>query len=817
MTMAIKLSFNMMFLVLGVLLTAQMLGLLPDGSKERLKTRLALSESVAVQCSVLANQRETNKGMTRNASSKKRIDNVKSVIDSFVSRHPEVLSAGLRMEAGLRIIIGPHLDAWSFDPSRKSADHISVPIMQGDLDWGTLEICFAPLKTGISIWGFYLSQVLLAIISMTAAAGVGSIFYFSRVFGDSNVSAVPSRVRSALDTLSDGLLVLDNDQKIVFANRAFEEATGLKELEILCTPVSDLSWKKDWNEVAQSDLDEQDARKVVLMTEIGEVDFSIGLSDVANDQGEKQGTIVSFNDVTILEKRREELLYTMRSLQNSRDMIKEQNEQLKILATRDPLTNCWNRRSFFDEFNLLWQETEKENGCLSAVMLDLDHFKTVNDNHGHAMGDDVLRTVSREILDMVRSVDIVCRYGGEEFCILLPETTLEQAKNFAEMFRKRIESLSFNHLKITASQGASSSVLGAKEPEELLEQADKALYLAKKTGRNRVVSADEMPANLDFKDATVSSQTRKTIRDESCEESTQDRIPFQVVSSLLSVLNHRDPKTAAHSMRVADLSFCLAQGLMSTTELYELEVAALLHDIGKIAVPDAILLKPGRLIEKELATLRRHSRIGSELIKAAFNSQSVVDTVRYTGCRYGGDEKFPGMLKGSEIPLSSRIVTICDAYDSMVSSSVYRKQMSREEAFSELFRCASGQFDPALVDRFVRLVRARPEVDETGSSKEDFSREFALQVAQISEEITKSFGEQDFELLQANARKLEMAAEKNSNSRLKTIASKLKEHSALDDKNEVEISKIMNNVVELLELCQTAQSGLLQIHDETLI
>lgn len=808
MSMPIKISLNIMFLVLGVLLSAQTLGLLGDGSKEKLKTRISLSESLAVQCSILANRQDQTKTKRRRQKSPANYGEIRAALESFVQRNKEVCSAGLRSGTHLLISVNDHQNRWDTSEDAVSSENIGVPIIRNQKNWASVEICYTPLITGFSIFGFVISPLTMAIISITASSGVGSIFYFSRMFGTEKNGTVPSRVRSALDTLSDGLLVLDKEEKIVFSNAAFEDATGLKEEDILGRDVAELGWKEDWNEILSLEVEsEEEKRKVVLQTAIGDLNFSIGVSEVIDDKGTQQGKVVCFNDVTILEKRREELLYTMKSLQSSRDMIKGQNEKLKILATRDPLTNCWNRRSFFEEFTHAWQKSQETSKPLSAIMLDIDHFKAVNDNHGHAMGDEVLRSVAGAVLELARDSDITCRYGGEEFCILLPNTDLKAAKEIAERYRKKIESLKFKDLKVTASQGASNTILKAAEPEELLEQADQALYVAKRTGRNRVVTFNDVPADFNLKDAEEESHTRKSEREN---EESGGSIPFQVVASMMSVLKHRDPATAAHCVRVADLSFAMGRGEMSASKLYALEVGALLHDIGKIAVPDSILLKPEKLTPDELQMLRDHSRIGCELVEAAFHSQAIIDTVRYNGCPFAGSEKYPAMLKGEEIPLNARIVTIADAYDSMITGGIYRDSFTREEAIEELRANSGTQFDPKLVEKFVNFIHSRPESDSTERKRAQFTKDFALQLAFISEQITKSFDEQDFDLLRANAQKLESAANQYKNSKLKVIASKLLCHARTTEESDIEVEKVMSDVIELLELCQSAQRDLLQ-------
>ena len=164
---------------------------------------------------------------------------------------------------------------------------------------------------------------------------------------------------------------------------------------------------------------------------------------------------------------------------------KERNKELDYLAARDPLTNCYNRRILFDLMNRDFADLEQFNDY-SIIMVDIDHFKKVNDTHGHSEGDSVLREVANILQGSVRQSDIVARYGGEEFCIICPHAPLEQAMNIAENIRKKIESSDFNEIKVTCSFGLSSIKFKAKLPEKLIDQADMALYRSKASGRNQV-------------------------------------------------------------------------------------------------------------------------------------------------------------------------------------------------------------------------------------------------------------------------------------------------------------------------------------------
>ncbi len=160
--------------------------------------------------------------------------------------------------------------------------------------------------------------------------------------------------------------------------------------------------------------------------------FIVNATPIVGDNGKPCGVMASFDDITAIHKNKQELVEMLDELKQSRDQVRVQNEELQILATRDPLTNCWNRRSFFDVFEKEWDAARRYQHPVSCIMVDIDHFKSINDNHGHAVGDEVLRRVGAELLQSVRTTDLVCRYGGEEFCVLLPHLDVEEASQAAE-------------------------------------------------------------------------------------------------------------------------------------------------------------------------------------------------------------------------------------------------------------------------------------------------------------------------------------------------------------------------------------------------
>jgi len=213
---------------------------------------------------------------------------------------------------------------------------------------------------------------------------------------------------------------------------------------------------------------------------------------ILDGRGGVRGCIVSFNDLTELDKKNKELTAAMRELQDSRVQIETQNEELRKLATRDPLTGCLNRRAFHELADKLFEESNASGKPLWCIMTDVDHFKSFNDRFGHAIGDAVLQAVSRCLFSGLRDNDLLCRYGGEEFCIVLQDVTREGAQQIADRLRTGVEAKTAKGLrgvdtgKVTCSFGLAELTSDIKNPSEIMDRADQALYVAKESGRNCV-------------------------------------------------------------------------------------------------------------------------------------------------------------------------------------------------------------------------------------------------------------------------------------------------------------------------------------------
>jgi diguanylate cyclase (GGDEF)-like protein/PAS domain S-box-containing protein len=322
--------------------------------------------------------------------------------------------------------------------------------------------------------------------------------------------AIPDRVRKALDTLTEGVIVLDTNGRIVLANEAFRVLNGEDSVGLSARKASEIPWLRaslgerepeehPWS-VAMRD-GETVAGEMLEFTHLpdGSRKAKVAASPITDGRGAIRGCLVSLNDVTELDRKNVELQGALGELEASRQKIEAQNEELRQLANIDPLTGCMNRRAFFEAAEELVRKTREEEAHLCCLMADIDKFKSFNDTYGHAVGDQVIVQVARVLKAALRPTDVLCRYGGEEFCILLTGVDALRAAVVAERIRFRVEAQagpgirSIPGLRITASFGLSSLEFGAPALKSLIDEADQALYAAKQGGRNKVVRYDEMP------------------------------------------------------------------------------------------------------------------------------------------------------------------------------------------------------------------------------------------------------------------------------------------------------------------------------------
>jgi len=539
-------------------------------------------------------------------------------------------------------------------------------------------------------------------------------------------------------------------------------------------------------------------------------------------------------------------------------------EELQRLAFEDPMTGLLNRRGFDKELQKVWIRAQEKSSPIGLLIIDIDHFKAVNDSYGHTIGDQVLKECSKMLKDCAGKSDIVCRYyGGDELVVILPDstavTTREVAEGMLEKIRNQRVCQGMHDIQMTISIGACNLIAKpGQSAEHFLILADRALYRAKQTGRDRICYAENTGALIELEenisvpvvpagmaapqrmvlvvddDPTLRELFRRMLTREKYEvmlaespqiaeglvereigmidvalvdlhlgeengldllekirrlddsiigvvitgqatvdnavtslrlgvydflqkpvssvqlmavveraikyrrlmlenkryqlhledmvreknaalshalEEVSDSYQF-TLEAMADMLDAREHKTGAHSKRVARMSIVLAREIgASLRDIEIIETGALLHDIGKIAIPDSILLKPDSLTEEEGEIMRGHPHMGYNIIKAGPGLEEASEIVLQHQERFDG-RGYPRGLKGDEICLGARIFAVVDAYDAIRSGRPYSKGRSAQEAYDEILRNKGTQFDPIVVDA---LEDCRKEVEEAGS------------------------------------------------------------------------------------------------------
>jgi diguanylate cyclase (GGDEF)-like protein/putative nucleotidyltransferase with HDIG domain len=323
------------------------------------------------------------------------------------------------------------------------------------------------------------------------------------------------------------------------------------------------------------------------------------------------------------------------------------------------------------------------------VLLDLDGFKAINDAYGHQVGDRVLTEVAAAMQATARSGELLARIGGDEFALLLPETASLEAFTVAERVRSLIERLELEvNAPLTASLGVCD--LGeASSTDELVQLADGALYWAKGHGRNATWRySPEVVEEL-----SAAERAERLSRSQA----------LTGVRALARAIDAKDASTRLHSERVAGVAAQLAEELgWRTEDVALLREAALVHDVGKIGVPDRILMKPGPLALWEYEQVKQHSLLGAQIASEVLGPQQV-SWIRSHHERPDG-RGYPDALEGDAIPEGGAILGLADAWDVMTSMRPYSAPMLPEAALAECERCRGTQFVPSVVNALAQVV-----------------------------------------------------------------------------------------------------------------
>lgn len=372
-------------------------------------------------------------------------------------------------------------------------------------------------------------------------------------------------------------------------------------------------------------------------------------------------------------------------------------ERKEQQAVTDSLTGLYNHMEFQKHLAEEIERSRRYGNEFSLLMLDLDHFKLVNDTYGHQVGDLILKKMAHNLRSQLRSVDKVFRYGGEEFAVILLETGERGAKIISEEIRRTIAATSYDigsdqSLKITVSIGVSSFPQDADQREELIGAADQALFSAKRAGRNRVMAYSEARGSLS--DANP-IHLEGLLRDPH----------MNMLRDLAAVIDAKSPYTKGHTEAVSEYAMRFAEALrLGEQDKRHLHYASLLHNIGIIGIPSKLLDKQGPLTDDERKIINSHPGLAQMLIRQTEQLTSVLPTILYHHERYDG-RGYPNGLKGEEIPYLARVLSVIDAYNAMISARPYRPKLSEQQAIEELRRHAGTQFDPHITAAFIAFLQ----------------------------------------------------------------------------------------------------------------
>lgn len=377
------------------------------------------------------------------------------------------------------------------------------------------------------------------------------------------------------------------------------------------------------------------------------------------------------------------------SLRNSHDRLVE-------AANTDSLTKLYNHKYFHERLSVELGRAARYRRPLAVVMLDIDHFKLLNDAHGHQIGDAVLQDVASIIANEARAIDVVSRYGGEEFAVIMPETSSGDALAGAERLRLAVQRRPFSGrdgecAPVTISLGVAQYPIHSTDQEGLILAADLAMYQAKSMGRNRSVVFSS-----DIRSSGSQDPRRLCL--------LLQAMDMETIEALAVAIDAKGRRRSGFSRGMTEHCVQLAQELgLSEGERGDVRIASLLHDIGKLAIPEETLNKPEPLTDDERRAIQSHPSLGYAIVQKSPHLKSMLPGILHHHERWDGNG-YPTGLKGEEIPLIARIISVADAYQAMLTQRPQRETMTPERAQAELTRCSGSQFDPGIVQAFLTVL-----------------------------------------------------------------------------------------------------------------
>lgn len=475
---------------------------------------------------------------------------------------------------------------------------------------------------------------------------------------ESLISEERNLFKTTLHSIGDGVISTDVKGKVDIMNAVAEKLTGWTNLEAKGQPFQNVfniineytrnSCENPADKVFETEkIIELENHTLLIKKNKEEVPIEDSAAPIRGESGKVNGVVVVFRDCT--EK-------------------KVKQKAIEYLSYHDQLTGLYNRRFFEEELKRLGAD---KNLPFTIAMVDVNGLKLTNDAFGHESGDLLLKRVAKVLKSECRTDDIVSRIGGDEFVILLPKTNHEETELIVTRIYKAIRNKKVNSIILSLSIGWETKTNPKEDIKEVFSKAEDYMYRRKIT----------------------ESQSMRN----------------QTIKIIMQTLNGCNSREQIHSERVSEISRKIGEAMNIDDEvLKKLEIAGLMHDIGKIAIDRSILNKPGKLSEEEYEEIKRHPEIGYHILKSVDVYTSLAEYVLSHHERWDGDG-YPRGLLGKEIHLVARIIAVADSYEAMTANRPYQKTKSKKEALLEIKRCSGTQFDPQIVEVFLRIMNIECE------------------------------------------------------------------------------------------------------------
>jgi diguanylate cyclase (GGDEF)-like protein len=486
----LQITLALVFLSCALLIIANLLfGVFTAPETALDAQRKAFGESLAAQAAAIL---RTGEGHALEAA-----------LESVHRQDPGIRSLAVR-RADRSIVVqsGDHAQAWAERAAASAtATRLEVPLLKGSERWGSFEMTYFPDQR-TPLWRV-LGHPLWITLLFAAAAGTAVYWIYLRraLIHLDPTSVIPERVRLAFDVMAEGVAVLDRRGRILLANRAFRSLALDGASDPTGKPLAALAWLAPRLTGDSADLPWARAMReatpvmghpLEIRARAPARKLSVNSAPVLDAQGSVRGCLVTFDDLTELHLANERLFQTLAELRASKEEIQQKNTELEHLATHDALSGCLSRRAFLDRMEHAREDARRSGTALSCFVLDIDHFKSINDTYGHVVGDRVIQEVGAQLRTFLRATDLVARFGGDEFLAGMPGCELEEATAVAGKIGQAIAARfgpGAQGPQVTVSIGVASLEHGDAQLTDLIQQADQALYDAKSLGRNRVAKA----------------------------------------------------------------------------------------------------------------------------------------------------------------------------------------------------------------------------------------------------------------------------------------------------------------------------------------